>query len=566
MLPQTNVLFSFLVSTTDLLQFNDLQILEIRSTGTNRNLLLLIDEPMPTLRHANFESIKLMADEKIKKQIKYQHPSETYDYVPEGSRYAYKNDDVEIENEEVEIVPYHVYKMELSKSMRPNFFGWKDLEVMRIHNCHLDELEWEMFASLEHLEHLSMEHNDIKVIPPFAFYGALHLKTLSLAHNEILDMHYLALAGLLDLEHLDLSSNNLTKLSEATFPPFPSMKSVDLRENSIEFILPMTFAILNTTKELILGSKSNALDLANTKEAFISLDQLKVMNILNVKSPSLHQTLFTGLKEVNRLRLNGSVERIEYDAFAEMPKLKELTLSACGISDISMDAFFGIKNLRIIDLSHNQLSSIPLGLFDEQKHLQEIYLQNNNLRKLPTNFFVPSSLKLVRLIDNNWDCSCEMSDWNQAITNSIRVSKSTTSKDKNCIRNPKTGEIDYCNEKFDDYSQYSYGYDNKMSPLCNDNSLNQKPKSVYYVLRHSIQCPPHQFKVVEKKLSKNKLQITMQKLARSDGQFNGDDGQMSVNSKKMRKSHYNNKVKRIMTQNAKILHEQVRSNNVVDDL
>lgn len=126
----------------------------------------------------------------------------------------------------------------------------------------------------------------------------------------------------------------------------------------------------------------------------------------------MHQSLFTGLKSVDRLHLSGSIEQIDYDAFAEMPNLKELILNNCNIFDISMDAFFGIKKLQIIDLSFNQLTEIPHGLFDEQKQLNEIYLQNNRnnrLKKLPANFFTfTSTLKLVRLIDNDWDCSCEM--------------------------------------------------------------------------------------------------------------------------------------------------------------
>lgn len=593
------------VSSTDLLQFNDLQILEIRSTGSSRNLLFFIDAAMPTLKHVNFESIKLMADEKIKKQIKHQHPSETYDYVPESSRYAYRKatadgilgedsngEDVDGDDEEeIEIVPYHVYKMELSKSIRPNFFGWINLEVMRIHNCHFDELEWEMFAGLERLQHLSLEHNEIKVIPAFAFYGAMHLKTLSLAHNDILDLHYLALAGLLDLEHLDLSQNNLTKLSESTFPPFPQMNTFDLRENPIEFILPMTFAILNTTKELMMGSTAAALEFANTNEAFIALDQLKLLRILNVKATSLHQSLFVGLKSVERLHLKGSIERIDYDAFAEIFNLKELILSNCNISDISMDAFFGVKKLQIIDLSFNQLTEVPFGLFDEQKQLREIYLQNNRLTKLPANFFTFSStLKLARLIDNAWQCSCEMSNWNQAITNAIRLNKLTDADQEiNCIRNPKTGRIDYCNTEYNDFPQFAYGYDSKMSPSCTENATaveTTKLKNVYYVLRHSIKCSsatddsPANLQA-KKQRSTNRFLTSFKDLSKLQGQFNNDENnqigvnapmlrqpppsQPQWNSKKLRKLHFDNKVKRTMSQNAQIHHEQFQSNDVIAD-
>ncbi|XP_031627933.1 leucine-rich repeats and immunoglobulin-like domains protein sma-10 [Contarinia nasturtii] len=572
-----NANHSITVSSTDLLQFDNLEILEIRSTGSNRNLEFFIDNSMPTLKHVNFESIKIIADEKIKKSIKYQHPSETYDYAPEGQRFNNNDRDTmyeEIENgedaeDEIEIVPYDVYKMELTKSMRPNFFGWFNLEVLRIHNCHLDEVEWEMFAGLENLQHLSLEHNDIKVVPSFAFYGALHLRTLSLANNDILDLNYLALAGLLDLEHLDLSSNNLSKLSEATFPPFPSLRLIDLQNNPIEYILPMTFAVLNTTKELILGSKATALDLANTHGAFLSLDQLKTLNILNVHSPSLYQTLFNGLKDVERLRLKGLIERIEYDTFSEMPHLKELILSGCGIVEISMDAFFGIKDLRIIDLSDNGLSLIPAGVFDEQKKLQEVYLQNNHLENLPNNFFDDKSLKLVRITNNPLVCTCDMMKWNQAITNSIRLSKQTTNRDENCIRNPKTGRIEYCNDQYDDFPQYSYGFDNKMTPLCTDSATSPNAQNVYYILRHTKKCAPATIELNKKKLQKQreqkKLIITLEKLSRTQGHT--DNGQTSWSSqqwtnKKIRKMQFEDKVKRTMSKNTQTIHEEVHSNNV----
>lgn len=536
-----------------------------------RNLGFLIEQEMPTLKHVNFESIKIISDEKIKKSIPVQHPSEeTYEYTPDGHRFAYNKDEPNEANEdEISIVPYDVYKMELDKSMRPNFFGWFNLEVLRIHNCHLDEIEWEMFAGLENLQHLSLDHNGIKVVPRFAFYGALHLKTLSLAHNEILDLHYLALAGLLDLEHLDLSSNNLSKLSEATFPPFPSLKSADLQNNPIEFVLPMTFATLNATKELIFGSKSIAFDLTNANGAFLSLDQLKTLNILNVRSLSLHQSLFNGLKELERLRLKGYVERIEYDAFSEMPHLKELILSGCGISEISMDAFFGIKNLCVIDLSYNQLSLVPAGVFDEQSQLKEIYLQNNFLENLPKNFFNIKSLKLVRLINNPLVCSCEMSEWNQAITNSIRLGKKSTNQDENCIRNPKTGRIEHCNDAYDEFPLYSYGFDNKMTPLCDDTTMSQKSQNVYYVLRHNKKCTQPMEQINKEQLRKereqNKLLVTIEKFARSHGNVNSDHTSWSSqqrNNKKSRKIQFENKFKRTMSQNAQIIHEQFHANNV----
>lgn len=542
-----------------------MEILEIRGTGSNRNLIFEINETMPNIKYANFELIELIANGDLNtKYIKHlQHPSDTYDYVPKNERIAY-NLSLEIE-EEVKIVPYDVYVREMHNSRRATFIGWNSLEILRIHDCQLDEVYWEMFEGLVKLQHLSLENNDIKDVPPFAFYGALNVKSLSLARNSILDMNYRALAGLLELEHLDLSLNNLTKLSELTFPPFPNLKSAILRENPIEFIFPMTFGIMNGTSELSLGSESVALDLTNSMGAFLALDNLISLTLWNITASGFYQSSFTGLKKLQRLRLRGSLVKIEYDAFSEMPLMTELILSECNISEISMDAFYGVKKLRIVDLSSNQLTSIPPGLFDEQNNLEEIYLQKNHLRNLPKDFFALFSLKLVRLIKNPWLCTCEMSDWKQEITNSVRVGiLSKNSVDEDCIRNPKTGEIQYCSGPIDQVPQYTYGFDNRMSPVCSEPK--KRKRSVYYALRHTIKCATKPLKTIKRDQSKDteiirSLQIeesidprpvvsweTQQRLAKSQ-----------------RKAQREQKIKRTMSRNAKILREEVYSQPVVDN-
>lgn len=470
------------VYASDLMQFNHLTTLEIRGTGSHQNLNFLMDEPLPMIKHVNFESIELIGDEQMKKKMSLsQHPSETYDYVPESERVTY-NVSLELK-EEVQIVSYEVYRMEMQKSKEPTFYGWTHLNVLRIHKCHLDEVHWEMFDGLQNLQHLSLEHNEIKIIPPFAFYGALHIRSLSLARNSILDMNYRALAGLLDLEKLDLSNNNLTKLSEMSFPPFPKLEKIDLRLNPIKFIFPMTFGVMNMTRNLVLGSELAMLDLS-IGSSFTALEQLTTLILQNVSIPMLNQIVFRGLKNVRNLKMSGFIKRIEFDAFAEMPFLRELTLSNCQIIEISMDAFFGVRNLEIIDLSNNQIRFIPPGIFEEQKQLTEIYLQGNQLSILPRGFFNNPHVKLIRLIDNPWVCSCDMRSWRQAITNRVRSTRLSSSK-STCSVDPQTG-FETCADA--QTNQYSYQFDNKMSPRCDGGPKEFQYRSVYYTLRHNIEC------------------------------------------------------------------------------
>lgn len=502
------------------MQFYDLKTLEVRDTGTKRNLNFLIDEPLPGVQHANFEAIELMADEKLAaKYARGRHPSETYDYVPESERYEY-NVSLELK-EEIEIVSYDVYRMELKRSKQPTFVGWGELKVLRIHSCQFDEIHWEMFDGLKNLRHLSLEHNGIKIIPPFAFYGALHIQSLSLARNNILEMHYRALAGLLELETLDLSSNNLTKLSEVTFPPFPKLKVVDLRQNAIQYIFPMTFAVMNGTTDMKIGSESTALDLSISGSigSFAALDRLRYLSLLNVTTPKLHQAVFNGLSNLERLTIRGSIHSIEFDAFSEMPKLKELILSDCNLVDISMDAFYGVRELRVIDLSNNNLTDIPPELFDEQKEMRELYLQNNALIKLPKEFFAKPSLKLLRLTGNPWICTCDLMEWKQAVTNAARGKRLLPQYGSECFLNGKTGEYEACDDELmDDYPRWAYEFDNRLSPRCDGGPEEVKHRSIYYTLRRSFKCAssvrkPMNWTKLEKQRIQEKYALTMEKYA-----------------------------------------------------
>lgn len=366
--------------------------MEIRGSSSS-HVQFILGEPLDFLKFVNLENIELLGTENTKRHSNANHPSELFDYVPESEREEY-NISLEIK-EEVEIVPYDVYLIEKQKSQMPTFYGWSELHVLRIHNCNLNELHWEMFDGLTNLEHLSLEHNDIKIVPPFALYGAQQIKTLSLARNSILDFNYRSLAGLLKLEWLDVSRNNISKLSELSFPPFPNLEVVDFRYNPITHIYPMAFGVMNNTVHMFIGSDAGSLDLSYGS-SFSSLERLNTLTLLNASIPVLHQKVFKGLKSVTKLTMQGEIRRIEFDAFAEMPKLKELYLSQCGIREISMDIFFGIRNLEIVDLSSNELFYLPNGLFDEQKKIKEIYLQNNLLTEVPARFFDIPSVKLIR--------------------------------------------------------------------------------------------------------------------------------------------------------------------------
>lgn len=466
---------------SDFNQLFDLKTLEIRGSR-EAHLTISFDEPLSWIQHLSIESVSIEAAEtmRFRPNLEEIDPSQNFHYVPNCEKFEYN---ISFLMQEPEIVPYEVYKMEkLTAEFRLrtiSFFGWDNLKVLRIKGCEMDEIYWEMFDGLSNLEHLSLEDNKIKEVPAFSFYGTQNIKTLSLAQNEIFDLSYRALAGLLELQLLDLSDNNLGKLSEQTFPPFPKLHIVDLRRNPIKNLFPAIFGVMNKTEVLYLGDDDVPLEF-NAKKPFEHLNSLIYLEIPNLIVPMLDQHSFASLDKLEVLKIrSGNIPFIEFDTFSKMLKLKELHLRHCKIEEISMDTFFGAKKLEIVDLSHNLLTQVPPGLFDDQHDLAEIHLNDNRITKLPTDIFRLNSLKMIQLLENPWECSCEMKFWRQALTNKVRAGKIDNKCAGNVLKNNKVN----C----DGSTVQTYVFNHKLSPHC-ATPENVAGKSVFYALRRVLNC------------------------------------------------------------------------------
>ncbi|SPP85565.1 leucine-rich repeats and immunoglobulin-like domains protein 3 [Drosophila guanche] len=469
-----NVENQLAVNTSSLRQLKQLRTLEIRGTGAT----LIIDDPLKFLQHANFEQIRLQASDRLQRPKFSKLPSDDYEYKPPSellpsSEYSTKYP-LQFEDAASDIVTYEQHMQRLKQTRMPSFFGWKRLEVLRIVGCKLDKLHWQMFDGLNQLRDLNLERNSIEELPPFAFSGALNLKSLSLAHNGLSRLHYLGLAGLLQLETLNLADNQLERLSELSFPPLPKLQKADLRSNPVKYILPGTFWVMNDTRELQMGSDQAALDLRTwfIYGQFDSLNELRTLVLGNVSTETLEQGVFKGLYNLEFLKLRGKIHSIQFDVFAGMEQLRELDISQCGVSELSMDAFMGVKRLKFLNLSHNNLTNMPHGLLDDQQRLEEVQLQGNQLKTLPESFLRLPLVRVIRLDQNPWQCSCQMRYWKPYLTNVVRGLSV-----KRCVKDINGDPISCRFEA-------PYETDKSLVPRC----ANYNGRSVYYVLRKQLHC------------------------------------------------------------------------------
>lgn len=390
-----------------------------------------------------------------------------------------KNSLIFLQPKDVDMVPYETYKKTRKRRAKSNsiFLNNKNLLFLRITNCGLKDISWDLFNGLESLETLILDNNAIEYIPDFSFYGASVLKSLSLANNKIKQLQTTGLAGLLDLQYLNLKNNALNVLSESTFPPLPKLKVADLSKNPIETVYPNTFEVLNATVELTLGSNDTQLYLH--QNAFVGLDSLEILRLINVNLTVLDRTQLIGLPKLVELNIKGTVDHIAFDAFVEIPNVKRIVLSNCSIRSVSMDSFYGIYNLEHLDLSYNRLRELPPGLFDNQFSLKELILNNNQLIDLADGIFkTVSNVKLIRLDMNPLRCTCGMKSWDV----SLMTKTMEKTKKQFC-------EWDHLKKGYGCTIKMTtaYMYNKKFEPMCSSPEK-FNGKTVSYVLRKYLNC------------------------------------------------------------------------------
>uniref|UniRef100_A0A914CNL9 Protein slit n=1 Tax=Acrobeloides nanus TaxID=290746 RepID=A0A914CNL9_9BILA len=144
------------------------------------------------------------------------------------------------------------------------------------------------------------------------------------------------------------------------------------------------------------------------KDDFAKLGQLKILQLMDNEIHLIEEHAFDNLTNLERLRLNRNrLRNLPDHLFIHNEKLHRLDLSENYLSIITDDQLQGPKNMRNLQLDRNQLTCLDSGAISKWTDLEILTLNGNSLTTLGE-LENASNLRVLRLVDNPWQCDCRL--------------------------------------------------------------------------------------------------------------------------------------------------------------
>ncbi|XP_027357234.1 receptor-like protein 12 [Abrus precatorius] len=250
---------------------------------------------------------------------------------------------------------------------------------------------------LQQLQHLNLSWNYFQESHIPEFFSSLHnLRSLDLSHSYFGGKIPSQLGSLSHLKYLNLASNSLEGSIPYQLGNLSMLQHLDLSDNPLEGNIPSQLGNLFNLQKLYLDGYYGALKMDDGNHGggqwlsnLTSLTHLYLLSISN---------------------LNGSHYWLQM--IGKLPKLRELTLSDCSLSDrfiLSMrpSKFNVSTSLSVLDLSYNNFtpSIIFPWVSNITFNLAELDLSGNHLEASPSN----QTVKLPKLRELRLSF-CDLSD------------------------------------------------------------------------------------------------------------------------------------------------------------
>lgn len=263
----------------------------------------------------------------------------------------------------------------------------------------IERIETGIFSVLRNLEVLRISENNLKELNENTFEGLNKLWDLSL-RNNLLEKIDGCFTNLSSLKVLDLTFNKLSRITNMTFVGIDQVSYISLDSNEISSIEAGAFDHMTSVTQLVLSNNPlNNVTLMSLPQSVVKLN-LSQVGIDKIPSFPIPRNSVSIIYQLI-LSYNNIVEitQNDIDKLAEhYPVVQVLNFGHNRIQHIESDSFRSLSSsLFDLVLNYNMLRSIPSGL---PYFLRYLILSHNKISTLGDNNLKNSSLIILSLNNN----------------------------------------------------------------------------------------------------------------------------------------------------------------------
>lgn len=293
------------------------------------------------------------------------------------------------------------------KSMPSVWFDtFPNLETVDLTGMGIEIITQTSLQNARKLKKLTLDKNNLRVIPEAVFKLAPNLVDLDLDNNKITELQG-ALTGLTKLKTLTLNNNHIKVWTRNMLAGAPQLETLHLSNNDIETIEDGAMA-LPMLKELHLNLnriKTMPIDVLTGAPMLKHLDMTANM-LTEIPMAMMHATKMTTLiLDMNQL------ENVHLKQLLNMPWLEFVSLEDTGIVTDDMDkvtvSTTSTSMINHLDLTRNGIDKTDiLKTLTKMPNLQTIILNENQLTSLMVDDIktMLPSLSVISMEDMEIDC------------------------------------------------------------------------------------------------------------------------------------------------------------------
>ena len=280
----------------------------------------------------------------------------------------------------------------LTRNYSFEIFFSLNLKSIDLSNNNLGSFYYQFISKMYQLEILELRQVGLQSMSQINFTYLPKLIKIDLSFNNLTQIPYESLAYLLDLEHLDLSFNRIDFIDERIFSTNignlerKKLKYLNLQSNLLVSLGDLFLNFLNlgiiifsdNFIKYIPEFQSQYRGSKYTTEIYINKNSL---NSIDYFSAWVNFVLILNL-DLNQ------ISSIENDAFINLKKLENLSISNNFLRNLTSNNFFYLYNLKFLNLSFNQIESIESNTFISLNKLIIMDLSFNRLLSIEPNLFI----------------------------------------------------------------------------------------------------------------------------------------------------------------------------------